>query len=237
MENLGASDKEACSTWIEIDLGILRNNFHLLEKKAGKPVMPVVKANAYGLGLVEISKALEAAGAKWLGVARIEEAMALRNAGVHTKILVLGYTPPKRIPDAIQNRITVTIYDQSVVGKYVEQARLEKGVVEVHVKVDTGMGRLGVFDEEAYAFVKWLQNFKEIDVTGIFTHFARADTPIYATTEEQIKRFVKLLDELKRMAFVPEQRTRRTHRQSSTFRMRPLTSSGAGFRCSASHRE
>jgi alanine racemase len=203
MEIQGTIDRDACSTWIEIDLGILKNNFRLLEKKTGKPIMPVVKANAYGLGLVEISRALEAAGAQWLGVARIEEGLALRKAGVKTNLLVLGYTPPKRIPDAILEKITITVYDQNVAELYSKEAVLSKGIVDVHVKVDTGMGRLGVFNDKAHDFMRWLKTQKGLNITGIFTHFARADTPVYATTEEQIKRFNKLLNELKTEGICP----------------------------------
>lgn len=204
MEIQGAIDKEACSTWIEIDLEALKTNFQLLEKQSGRPIMPVVKANAYGLGLVDISKALEVAGARWLGVARIEEALAIRKAGVKTNILVLGYTPPKRIPDAILEKITITVYDQDVVKKYSGEAVQAGGEVDVHVKVDTGMGRLGVFLDKALDFMHWLEGQKGLNITGIFTHFARADTPIYATTEEQIKRFNKLLEQLRKEGICPK---------------------------------
>lgn len=204
MEIQGIIDKDACSTWIEIDLKALKKNFHLLEKKTGKPVMPVVKANAYGMGLVDISLALEEAGAHWLGVARIEEGLALRKAGVKCNILVLGYTPPKRIPIAILEKITVTVYDQNVAEMYSKEAEHCRGMVDVHVKIDTGMGRLGVFKGMALDFMRWLETQKGLNVTGIFTHFARADTPIYATTEDQIKRFDKLLEQLREEGICPQ---------------------------------
>ena len=114
MEILGSIDKEACSTWLEINLDHLRHNLRTLEALTHKPIMLVVKANSYGLGLVEISKAAEEAGISWLGVARIEEALALRVAGVKCNILVLGYTPPKRTYDAILADVALTVYDRQV---------------------------------------------------------------------------------------------------------------------------
>jgi alanine racemase len=82
---------ENFATWLEIDLGILENNYRLLLQTTGTPVMPVVKANAYGHGLEEVARTLEKAGAQWFGVARIEEALLLRKAGMRMNILVLGY--------------------------------------------------------------------------------------------------------------------------------------------------
>lgn len=191
-------DIEACSTWLEIDLGAIKNNLHLLTKLTGRPVMPVVKANAYGHGLIEVSKAAVEAGVEWLGVARIEEGLALRAAGVTCKILVLGYTPPKQVGAAIQEGISLTVYDKAVAQSYADEAAKTGGKVSVHVKVDSGMGRLGVFPQDAVAFVRWLKSLRGLDVEAIFTHFARADEPKYATTNEQIEKFDKVLDELEK---------------------------------------
>ena len=191
-------DIDLCSTWLEIDLGAIKNNLHLLTKLTGRPVMPVVKANAYGHGLIEVSKAAVEAGVEWLGVARIEEGLALRSAGVTCKILVLGYTPPKRVGAAIQEGISLTVYDQAVAQSYAEEAAQAGENVCVHVKVDSGMGRLGVFPQHAVEFVRWLKAQRGLDVEAIFTHFARADEPKYATTNEQIEKFDKVLSDLEK---------------------------------------
>ncbi len=203
MEIRSNIDKEACSTWLEIDLGILIRNLRLMEKLTSKPIMPIVKANAYGHGLIDISRALEKANVPWLGVARIEEGIALREAGIRTDILVLGYTPARRITDAIQHKITVTVYDQTVAALYSEQATAVDSAVEVHAKVDTGMGRLGIFNDQAFDFMQWLQTQKGLRVTGIFTHFARADEPIHSTTEEQIHKFDMLVQKLEHTGMKP----------------------------------
>jgi alanine racemase len=203
MEIYGNIDKEACSTWLEIDLGALIRNLKLMENITSTPIMPIVKANAYGHGLIDISRALEKAHVPWLGVARIEEGLALREAGIRTDILVLGYTPMRRIRDAIQQKITVTVYDESVAASYSEQALAAGSKVDVHVKVDTGMGRLGIFLDQAYGFMQWLQSQGGLNITGIFTHFARADEPIYSTTDEQIHKFDLLLQKLENNELKP----------------------------------
>jgi alanine racemase len=196
-------DIDACSTWLEIDLGAIKNNLNLLTKLTGRPVMPVVKANAYGHGLIEVSKAAVEAGVEWLGVARIEEALALRAAGVACKILVLGYTPPKQVGAAVQERISLTVYDKAVAQSYADEAAQVGGSVSVHVKVDSGMGRLGVFPQDAVDFVRWLKGQRGLDVEAIFTHFARADETKYTTTDEQIERFDGVLKELEKDGIKP----------------------------------
>jgi len=198
MDILGQIDIEAFSTWLEIDLGAIKNNLKILETISNKPIMPVVKANAYGHGLVEVSRAAVSAGATWLAVARIEEALALRKAGIATRILVLGYTPPRRIADAIREQITLTIYDREVAQAYNDAAISERGRIVVHVKVDSGMGRLGLFVNESAAFMAWLNTLPGLKVEAIFTHFARADEPSLDTTNEQIGRFNLLLSELEK---------------------------------------
>jgi alanine racemase len=196
-------DIDACSTWLEIDLGAIKNNLNLLTKLTGRPVMPVVKANAYGHGLIEVSKAAVEAGVGWLGVARIEEALTLRAAGVACKILVLGYTPPKQVGAAVQEGISLTVYDKAVAESYADEAAQAGGSVSLHVKVDSGMGRLGVFPRDAVDFVRWLKGQRGLDVEAIFTHFARADETKYTTTDEQIKRFDDVLKELEKEGIKP----------------------------------
>jgi alanine racemase len=196
-------DIDACSTWLEIDLGAIKNNLNLLTKLTGRPVMPVVKANAYGHGLIEVSKTAVEAGVEWLGVARIEEALALRAAGVACKILVLGYTPPRRVGAAVQEEISLTVYDKAVAQSYADEAVQAGGSVKVHVKVDSGMGRLGVFPQDAVEFVRWLKGQPGLDVEAIFTHFARADEPKYNTTDGQIEKFESALQQLEKEGIKP----------------------------------
>ncbi len=102
------------STWLEIDLAAIRNNVHQLREINQTPIMAVVKANGYGHGAVETAKAAIEAGAEWCGVARFEEAVALRNAGLDCRLLVMGYTPPACLPEAIAGKISLTIYDTEI---------------------------------------------------------------------------------------------------------------------------
>jgi alanine racemase len=187
---------ENYGTWLEIDLSVLEKNFKILSEIAGCKVMPVVKANAYGHGLEKVTQRLEKAGAEWFGVARIEEGLLLREAGVKARILVLGYTAPVRVPHAIRNDVTLTVYDYQVAEQYATQAKNVKGVLRLHAKIDTGMGRLGVPPEEALPFLKLINESPHMELEGVFTHFARADEPSEADTDHQLQSFKILLKEM-----------------------------------------
>jgi alanine racemase len=189
---------------LEIDLSAIRNNIRLLYQITGTGVMPVVKANAYGHGLIEVSLAAEQEGVTWLGVSRIEEAIALRQAGIRCSILILGFTPPKRIPDAIQYDLAVTLYDGKIARDYHKEALNCNKILRVHVKTDTGMGRLGVPSKEASSFLSDLKQSPNISIEGLFTHFARADEPDAFTTNEQIEKFQTLLDQLDQKGLRPD---------------------------------
>jgi alanine racemase len=180
-------------TWLEIDLDRIEENFHILESTAGCKVMPVVKANAYGHGLEKVAARLEAAGASWFGVARVEEAMLLRGAGIKANILVLGYTSPTRVPHAVKENVTLTVYDFDVARQYHEQSNAIAVPVKVHAKIDTGMGRLGIQMDRSVEFLQYLQESPYIQLEGIFTHFACADEPGADTTSQQLERFNQIL--------------------------------------------
>jgi len=187
---------ENYGTWLEIDLHVLENNFKVLCKIAKCKVMPIVKANAYGHGVEKVTQRLEKAGAEWFGVARIEEGLLLREAGIKARILVLGYTAPVRVPHAIRNDITLTVYDYHVAEQYATQAKNVKGVLRLHAKIDTGMGRLGVPSLEALQFLKLINESPHMELEGVFTHFARADEPKEADTDRQLLSFQTLLNEM-----------------------------------------
>jgi alanine racemase len=184
------------STWLEIDLGTIRNNVKQLLDLSATQVMAVVKADGYGHGALSVAKAATQAGANWCGVARLDEALQLRRAGINKRLLVLGHTPPDRIPDAIANNVTVTVYDHGVAQAYGHQAQTTGEALRIHVKVDTGMGRLGMRPDDALHFLHASRENPSLEVEGIFTHFARADEPMVDTTDKQLQRFNHLLDEL-----------------------------------------
>lgn len=196
-------DINTYSTWLEIDLNALKQNVAEVIKMTGTDVMAVIKANGYGHGMRPIAQACVAGGATWCGVARIEEALALRRAGISTRILVLGFTPASKIPEAIEHNITVALFNAELAQTYLEYVRIHGGTLRAHVKVETGMGRLGMPVEVVAPFLRALKN-SPIQVEGIFTHFARADEPNSDSTPNQIRIFNTLLNELDSQGLKPE---------------------------------
>ncbi len=194
---------ENYGTWLEIDLSTLRKNFQLLSELSGSIVMPIVKANAYGHGLERTAAALEDAGAEWFGVARIEEALRLRELGIKAKILVLGYSPPTRVSHAIKEKISLTVYDLPVAKAYASHAQSLQQAVNLHVKIDTGMGRLGILANKAVNFVEYVRNQESLTLEGVFTHFACADEPEKDVTAKQINKFKIILRELESKKLLP----------------------------------
>jgi alanine racemase len=184
------------STWLEIDLDAIKNNIQRIQELTQTAVMAVVKANGYGHGLVEVARTAQAAGAIWCGVSRIEEAKTLRQAGITCRIMVLGYTPPKRVPEAVAENISLTVYTPELATAYALEAEHYGFRLHVHAKFDTGMGRLGFFPDEGVAFAKWLHEHPGLELEGIFTHFAKADEPDSDETDKQIDRFEILIQEL-----------------------------------------
>ncbi len=184
------------STWLEINLNAIRNNVERLLELSGTQVMAVVKADGYGHGALAVARAATEAGASWCGVARLDEALNLRREGINKRILVLGFTPPDRIPDAIANNVALTVYDPQVAGQYASQAVTHGEAVRIHVKVDTGMGRLGMRPQDALDFMRRVHAGDGLEIEGIFTHFARADEPQLDSTDQQLHIFRDLLDTL-----------------------------------------
>lgn len=189
---LFAVEINSYSTWLEIDLNAIKSNVARIKQMTGVEVMAVIKANGYGHGARPAAQAAIQGGATWCGVARIEEALALRRAGISCKLLVLGYTPPAKIPEAIDQQIVVSLTDPEMTNSYLEYARINGGTLHAHVKVETGMGRLGMLPSEIPTFLRTLKE-SPISVDGIFTHFARADEPETGSTQAQIALFDQLL--------------------------------------------
>jgi alanine racemase len=180
-------------TWLEIDLGAVRGNLRQLREISANPVMAVVKANAYGHGLVEVARAAVAGGASWLGVARLEEGAALRQAGIDADILVLGLTLPERAAEAAALDLRLAVYDYDLAKATAASAHAAGKTLHVHAKFDTGMGRLGVHPEDGLEFVRFLHKLNGFQVEGMFTHLAEADAPAKLSTDQQLDRFDRLL--------------------------------------------
>ncbi len=183
-------------TYAVVDLGAIQHNLKRMKEISGAPVMAVVKANAYGHGAVEVAQAASEAGVGWFGVAFAAEGIALRQAGLQGNILVLGYTQAAQAGEAIEHDLALTVYDLDLAREYAAAAQALGKRARLHVKVDTGMGRLGLFPDEAARLVRDLHQFRGLQVEGLFTHFATADLADPGYAREQLARFDSLLAEL-----------------------------------------
>ena len=179
-------------TWAEIDLGALATNFRIVKDLVGPDVkvMAVVKADAYGHGAVECARRLERDGADWFGVALPEEGIELRDAGITRPVLCLAGFWEGQGEACVKHKLVPAVYRLDMIEAIDSAARARGEVADVHVKIDTGMGRLGVRFDEVSDFIEPLNRFKNIRIDGLMTHFAAADEPSCGPlTHDQIQRF------------------------------------------------
>lgn len=163
-------------TWLEIDLGAIAHNVRRLTEMAGGARLLIsLKADAYGHGAIQVAHTALLNGASWLGVACLSEGAALRDAGIDAPILVLGYTPAWQARDAVRHGLTATVFDLEIGRALSRAAQALARPAHIHVKVDTGMRRLGVNAGEAVEFVRALRALPGLVVEGIFTHLSVAD--------------------------------------------------------------
>lgn len=190
-------------SYIEIDLNRLENNFKEIKKISGKAkVGAVLKANGYGLGAVTLSKELEKLGIDYICVSSLNEAMELRAEYIYKPILVLGYVKEDMFDILVQNRIDATIYNFDQCYKLNEAAKKLNTVVDIHVKIDTGMGRIGfLIDDEnmdnTIEDIIKIHNLSNVNLKGIFTHLSDADGYEKGFTKGQYDKFNKIINILK----------------------------------------
>jgi alanine racemase len=176
-------------TVVRVDLDAVRHNVRTLGAVAGTDVCAVVKAGAYGHGAVEVARAALEAGATWLGVALVEEGQALRSAGIEAPILVLSEPPVAGIPALLEAGLTPVVYRPPFLDAIDAAAAERGGAVAVHVKADTGMGRVGVPRGAWEPFLQRAAEAEHVRVDGLMTHLACADEPERAVTSEQLVAF------------------------------------------------
>jgi alanine racemase len=182
--------KSPIFTWIEIDLAAVEDNVKALRGITGVPVMAVVKANGYGHGAVEVARAALAAGASWLAVSCAEEALVLRAAGIPVPILVLGMVTPQEADEAIAAGLTLTVYCRETAELYSQRASALGRSVNIHLKVDSGMGRLGTLPgEQTLELAKTAAAMPSVHLEGVFTHLACADEEDPEPTLDQLAKF------------------------------------------------
>jgi alanine racemase len=183
------------SNWVEIDLDAIAQNVRNIKTLIGEKIelMAVVKGNAYGHDILEISSIVLKNGANRLAVARLEEGIFLRKVGITVPILVLGLTPEQQVELLVSYNITPTVCRYETIEKLSKFAVKEDKTAKIHIKVDTGMGRIGIFPKHVLDFVTKVKAFKNIEIEGIFTHFSVADEKNKNYTETQFKKFTEVL--------------------------------------------
>ncbi|QLL23247.1 alanine racemase [Actinobacteria bacterium IMCC25003] len=179
-----------------VDLSAIKHNVELLKKTAGTKLLAVVKADAYGHGLVPVAKAAISAGADYLGVALLEEAIALREAGIETPILAWLVQPGSDFAKAIELDIELAAASLAALKEISDASTSKKA--RVHLEVDTGMTRGGFLAEWDQLAAEHLKN---IEIVGIFSHFARADEPGEKQNQEQLARFNEMVSRLHSLGF------------------------------------
>ncbi len=201
--------------WVEVNLSAIENNARrLVEIASGAQVMAVAKANAYGHGAIEVSRAALRGGVHWLGVVSLGEALELRRANIAAPILVTGYTPPDWTRAAVENDVTLTVFTLDVARAISDAARALNIHARLHLKVDTGLSRLGVLPDEAVSFARAVIALPNVEIEGVYTHFAMADMPDAlgeigwgdAFTQKQLTIFRGVLNALARADIQPRYR-------------------------------
>ncbi len=192
-------------TWAEISLPKLRNNYQRVRRLAGtRKVMAVVKADAYGHGAVPIARELAAAGVDALGVATVEEAIEIREAGIHLPILLLGGLYMSDPADLLEYHLTPTVSSTARLDTYAACARRYGRTIEFHLKLDTGLGRLGLPPDRLRAFIEHYRELEGLELKGFFTHFASAEDRLATQTDDQLAIFARGLAELRSLSVEPE---------------------------------
>ena len=193
--------------WAEISLQAILHNLRAIRKQVGasRKILAVVKSNAYGLGAVPVAKALQKAGTEWFGVTCANEGVELREAGIRKRILILTGFWPGEEKRLIQNNLTPTVTRVNDLGHLERSARAAGGKsrVRFHLKINTGMNRLGIAADEVDSFARALAACKHIELEGTFTHFASAEDFTAQQTNEQEKVFLACLERLRALGVSP----------------------------------
>ncbi len=210
-------------TWAEINLDNLAHNYKTIREKAGKEVkfLGVVKADAYGHGALRVSKTLAGLGADYLAVSSLDEAEELRHGGVDIPILILGHTPPEQVEKLLKYDVTQTVTCEAKALEYQAEAEKFGGCLKIHIKLDTGMSRLGFLCadthfEDCIKATERAVKLPNLDAEGIFTHFAVSDEEgeeNRAYTKKQFDLFMSVINALEK--------------KGVTFRIRHCANSGA----------
>ena len=190
--------------WAEVHTGLIQHNVAIVAQRvAPAQVWTVVKADAYGHGAVPVAQAALAAGATGLCVAIVDEGVALRRVGITAPILILSEQPAELADLIVGYGLTPTVTSTRGAATIANAAATAQRVVKVHLKIDTGMHRVGVAPDEAVMLAKFITSFPSLEIEGIFTHFAVADEPGHEANERQLTTFLSTLDQLAAAQITP----------------------------------
>ncbi|MCR4337014.1 MAG: alanine racemase [Candidatus Omnitrophica bacterium] len=190
-------------SWAEIDLKAVRHNYQQLKKFADRrscEILTVIKADAYGHGMLQIAQELNDLGVQIFGVSNVEEGMALRKAGIRQKILLFESTLPFLAKSIVDYQLTPTICTLPLASAINDYAKKKKQKVAIHVKIDTGMTRLGLSGHQVEEFLHQLSQFNNLSLEGIYTHLPMADSH-REFTHRQIQQFEKLVSKLQSQGY------------------------------------
>lgn len=194
MENWSLLPQWSRPTWAEVDLGVIGRNLRLIKQMVGphRSIMAIVKADAYGHGAKQVARVALRAGADWLGVAFPEEGAELRDSGIAAPMVVLGPVFPEQVGLALGKDLSVSVSGMEL-ARALEQEAAKRGVwAKVHVKVDTGMGRLGIPLDKTLDFLRKLVSLPHLMIEGLYTHLATAEEPNSHFAMEQLSRFLEV---------------------------------------------
>ncbi|MGM0508857.1 MAG: alanine racemase [Fusobacteriota bacterium] len=180
----------------EIDYGQYKKNYLYMKKQTTSKIMPIIKADAYGNGMIEIARQSEKLGADFFGVAFLKSAIKLRKNGINSKILILNYIPGNNIKKAINYNLRVTIYSLEQLKTYYNVLENDINKLKIHININTGMNRLGIDLED----LKQLQEYKQLEIEGAYSHFYNADKS-KRDTEEQFKKYLIGVDRLQKIGY------------------------------------
>lgn len=190
---------EGLKTWLEIDKKAISSNIRQLKSilSPGSRFCGVVKANAYGHGLVEVAEICTQNGVDWLAVDSIDEAIALKKVKINLAILILGYVPLARLAEAVRNNFRLTVYNTETI---IALGKIKNKKINIHIKVETGTSRQGVLEKNILKFVKLIKKYPQIKIEGISTHFANIeDTTDHSYAMEQLTRFRRIVQKVERL--------------------------------------
>ncbi len=186
-----------------VDLGAVASNYRVAVEIGGRPAIGIVKADGYGHGAVAVARTLAAAGSPLLAVALVEEAVELRESGIETPILILGGAYGDSYDLMVRLRLTPLVFTTDHVRRLATASRAAGVRARAHLKLDTGMGRIGTTETDLPALVEALRAAPEIELEGICTHFASADLEPRSTTERQVRAFAEARETLARAGLAP----------------------------------